>query len=91
MSKPIALYQGYTIETRLIKFVWLVQLSLSLLSYFDSIYLVKLQGLVYVKLVKLVMFNQDSYVITFGLIRLDKVYELDQVSYNSYVRLVKIG
>ena len=32
-----------------------------------------------------------SYVIMVGLVRLDKLYELDQVSYDSYVRLVKVG
>ena len=33
----------------------------------------------------------DNYVITVRLVRLDKLYKLDQVSYDSYVRLVKVG
>ena len=47
----------------------------------------------YVKLVKLVMLDQESqdiYVIMVRLVRLDKSYELDQVSYDSYVGLVKV-
>ena len=35
--------------------------------------------------------GQDSYVITVRLVRIDKLCEFDQVSYDSYVRLVKVG
>ena len=41
--------------------------------------------IIYVKLVNLVMLI--SNVITVGLVRLDKLWELDQVSYDKYVRL----
>ena len=49
----------------------------------------------YVKLVKLVILDYQgyeySYVITVRLVRLDKLWELDQVSYDNFVRLVKVG
>ena len=50
----------------------------------------------YAKLVNLVMLISNVrivmfYVITFRLVKLDKLCELDQVSYDSYVRLVKVG
>ena len=35
--------------------------------------------------------GQDSYVITVRLARLDKLYKLDQVSYDCYVRFVKLN
>ena len=36
-------------------------------------------------------YGQDSYVISVRLVRLEKLYELDQVDYDSQVRLVKFG
>ena len=45
----------------------------------------------YVKLVKLYYQGKDSFVIMVRLVRLDKLCELDQVSFDSYVRLVKVG
>ena len=39
----------------------------------------------YVKLVSKVR------IVAFELVRLGKLYELDQVSYDSYIRLVKVG
>ena len=42
-------------------------------------------------LVKLDKLGSDSNVISVGLVRLSKFYKLDQVSYNSLIRLVKFG
>ena len=41
--------------------------------------------------VMLDLYGQDRFVISVRLVRLEKLYELDQVGYNSYVRLVKFG
>ena len=46
MSKPIDLYQDKNDFSQVIKLVWLGSLSLSLLSYIDSICFVKWPGLV---------------------------------------------
>ena len=61
----------------LIKLVWVGQLSLS-----DKISLISLIGVV--------QLNGKDYIYVM-LVKLVRLCELDQVSYHSYVRLLKVG
>ena len=76
---------------RLIELAQLGKLSLSLLSYIDLIRLVEWQGLVLLSQLCQISKVSNSYDILVESVRLGKLYELDQIGYNSQVRLYKFG